>query len=343
MIALESEIVTVFVYLNAPPPAYVVENLRRFNFLFPERPVLYVTNINVEFPTDIDVKVVVVDTAKFNVLFRNHTLSSKFRNGFWQSSLLRLMILSEIHEITPMSGLLHIEADVVLMPDFPLEKLARQDKLMWNGFNEDTDVAALLYSPDPTSTRHLVSYITKDLESNSTLTDMKALANYRMSYPSNVELFPSDIASPNFKEFNCLFDGANYGMWLLGQDQRNHFGYLVRFKDLDECEYRVGESKFRYGAKGLTLALGEYCLVSLVNLHVHCKDSRIFESSDSLLKKRVSQSNSYFKFPIFSILIFLRLFISAIRDGELKGFLLHLPVAGRILKFIRSLLSSLNN
>lgn len=329
----------VIVYLNSPPPEYALQNMRRLNKLFPKTNLVYVTNIPTALPTDIDAMIFEISTEKYQPAFETYSFSKSFRNGFWQSSLLRLIILSEIHAKLEGGPILHLEADVLLMPDFPLNRFIKSRKLMWTAFNSEIDVAALLYSPSLEATEFFSLRLLEMLALDSALTDMKALARFREQFSDKVALLPSSESDLTYDDFLCLFDGAIFGMWLLGQDQRNHFGRLVRFRDLQESKYRIGEKTVLYRDRSLRLSTDGESSIPLVNLHVHCKDPRIFKIDDRVLKNRVRQSRSCFTLPIFSAKIFLELLLTAIKMGDLKSFVLHFPVIGRMLKFIRSIYS----
>lgn len=326
----------VIVYLNLPPPEYTLENMRRLNRMFPNTKLVYVTNIPTVLPANINAMIFEIPTEKYQSAFAAHSFNQRFRNGFWQTSLLRLIILSEIHAKLEGGPILHLEADVLLMPNFPLSGFIKSRKLMWTTFNSEVDVAALLYSPSLEATEFLSLKLLEMLALDPTLTDMKALARFREQFTDKVTLLPSSDSDLTFHDFQCLFDGAIFGMWLLGQDQRNHFGRLVRFRDLQESKYKVGRKVVTYRDRSLRLSVDGKSSIPLVNLHVHCKDPRIFEMGDKLLEKRVKQSQSRFTLPIFSAKIFLELLLMAVKMGEVKSLLLHFPVIGRPLKFFRT-------
>lgn len=326
----------VIVYLNSPPPEYTLENMRRLNRMFPNTKLVYVTNIPTVLPANINAMIFELPTEKYQSAFAAHSFNKSFRNGFWQTSLLRLIILPEIHAKLDGGPILHLEADVMLMPNFPLSGFIKSRKLMWTAFNSEVDVAALLYSPSLEATEFFSLKLLEMLALDPTLTDMKALARFREQFADKVTLLPSSDSDPTYHDFQCLFDGAIFGMWLLGQDQRNHFGRLVRFRDLQESKYKIGEKVVTYRDGNLRLSVDGESSIPLVNLHVHCKDPRIFDMGDKLLKKRVKQSQYRFTLPIFSTKIFLELLLAAVKMGEVKSFLLHFPVIGRPLKFFRT-------
>ena len=329
----------VIVYLNSLPPDYALQNMRRLNKLFPDTQLVYVTNIVTVLPTDIDAMIFEISTEKYQTLFESHSFDKSFRNGFWQSSLLRLIILSEIHAMLEGGPILHLEADVLLMPDFPLNGFRKSKKLMWTAFNSEVDVAALLFSPSPEATEFFSLRLLEMLALDFALTDMRALARFREQFPDKVALLPSSDSDLTYDDFQCLFDGAIFGMWLLGQDQRNHFGRLVRFKDLQESKYKIGGNLLLYRDRSLRLSTDGETAIPLVNLHVHCKDPRIFNVDDRVLKNRVRQARSRITIPIFSVKIFLKLLLTAIKMGEMKSFVLHFPVIGRLLKISRTIYS----
>ena len=79
--------------------------------------------------------------------YSNLKLRSRFRNNFWLLSLERLLVLSEVHNEYLESRILHIESDVLLLPNFPWDIFNDLNTLFWSTYEPDRDVAALLFSP----------------------------------------------------------------------------------------------------------------------------------------------------------------------------------------------------
>jgi hypothetical protein len=333
------QLVLVFVHLNSVLPAHLIANIKRTNVLFPEKIVCIVTNVVQELPKEVRAEIIHLSISEYQIDFKNHKLDSRFRNGFWQTSLVRILVLEKVHKRYKDFALLHIESDVLLFDIFPFTSLLQKDSVMWSQFGEDADVGALMYFPTVSDTEFIVSELRKLIKDEPTITDMSALSVLRKRYPERINLLPGNYADPEYKVLPYIFDGAMLGMWLLGEDPRNNYGYRPRFRDRKESHHHfvMGDIQVDLGGR-LTLA-GPAGVSTIVSLHVHCKDARIFNPDNYLIKKRVAQSNSKIRYPLFSFIVFFLLIFESIRGGSFKGYIYHFPLLGRFLKIFRTFLS----
>ena len=79
-----------------------------------------------------------------------------------------------------------------------------------------------------------------------------------------------------FEIYNGIFDSAPIGMWLLGQDPRNHLGRIIRFKELAESYIQPQSTKYTFNLDAQTLVTSTG--TQIFNLHVHSKEISYFNS-----------------------------------------------------------------
>jgi hypothetical protein len=184
-------------------------------------------------------------------------------------------------------------------------------------------------------TKLLVASLRKAVNANSQVTDMTALNFVRNERPDVFKLFPTSYLDESFETIPFIFDGAILGMWLFGQDPRNHYGFQPRFINVTESRYSIIRGSVHLDETGL-LTLREGSEVSqIVSLHLHCKDTRLFEANSALFKRRVRSASKRIHVVLFNPRIFMKLTIEAIKENELRGFVYNFPLLGRLLRMIR--------
>ena len=96
-------------------------------------------------------------------LFKSTVHNITFRHDFWRTSVERIIAIQQYQTESNHEKLLHIESDVMLMPNFPWSKVEKLDKLAWLSANSFLDCAAFLYSPSISATEWLVKELKKKL------------------------------------------------------------------------------------------------------------------------------------------------------------------------------------
>jgi len=341
MINLKS-FVLVFVHLNTALPDFLIANIRRTRQLFPDLSICLASNIDQAYPHELDIDFKKVNSSKFARDLSSHSWDRNFRSGFWQTSILRILILDEIHSLYVDKLLLHIESDVMLSNFFPFEILSEEKKILWCSFGPNVDVGALIFSPSPKQTSFLVKNLRHEIVEDSRLTDMTGLYRVRIKNPNFIGIFPSSEGDTRFDGFQCIFDGAALGMWLFGEDTRNHFGFLRRFRNLSGSFtiYRKGDIFFDLNGDLSCRNLSRPARVASV--HVHSKDVRLFELGSGLYNKRVKQSQRRFNLPVFEFDTFVSLFKQAQSEGNLKAFIYYFPFFGVVIRKLHLVIKSLS-
>ena len=313
----------------------MIENLRRTQSLFPKHEVFLITNFSSSLPPDLSVRIFQVGVNDFAHDFGAHEWDSNFRNGFWQTSLMRILVLKTFHDRYPNEPILHVESDVILLPAFPFEPISRLSELFWNSFGDKADVAALIYSPNSIETSFLVSSLRLHLKANPRATDMTALFAIRQENPVRCRVLPTSPLDQSFSSLPYVFDGAILGMWLFGQDPRNHYGYQPRFRNLSESFYTLTRRSVKVDEIGSPYFFQNGIIAPIASLHIHCKDKRLFIKGGELLTRRILQASKVLHLPLFRPEVLKALFVCALREKQLKGFIYNFPILGKLLRLFR--------
>ena len=271
----------------------------------------------------------------------NNEHDHAFREGFWRYSLERLFAILQIHEKFPESRILHIESDILTLPDFPFQTVFQLRNTTWCKFNDSTDVGALIYFPSVEKSRIFKQDLVELLESNSQFTDMSALnsiadSRREIEYfpiaqtPSSTYLELSNLKEASakrvtqlFESFQGIFDPAPIGMYFLGQDPRNNWGFIKTKIELPHSGINVSRIDLRINQSGeLVTSTG----VKVYCLHVHCKDIKVFsEAGDKHLRKLLEKFSSTTKKSKFSTIAFLDLLRDYTKRKKLIRLILNLP------------------
>jgi hypothetical protein len=274
----------------------------------------------------------------------------KFRSGFWQYTLERILALDQDHQSFPQKKIMHLESDVLILDDFPFHIFEKQTKMSWLSVDENRDVATLIYLPHAQATKTLSEALLAQLSLDPTLTDMQFLKNFRLKNPTEVLLAPSlslematrlisdaemdpkigfELSSAS-KIFGGVFDPAAIGMWFTGSDPRNYYGSRKVF---DTREILDGGTFINPGIFKYRFSDTEGLLVSIDNvesrvwsLHVHSKDMRLFgDSSGTRLRELAALSRLGKVHSEFDFKCLLGLVRENFRNRTMIGFILHHP------------------
>jgi hypothetical protein len=274
----------------------------------------------------------------------------RFRSGFWQYTLERILALDQYHHSFPQKKLLHLESDVLLLDEFPFQIFEQLTKMSWLSVDENRDVATFIYLPHAQATKTLAEALLEQLSVDPTLTDMKFLREFRLRNPTEVLLAPSlsiEIAtnlvsngkldskvgselSSASKIFDGIFDPAAIGMWLTGSDPRNYYGARKVFdtREILNGGTFINPEVFKY-----RLSSSEGLFVSVNNLesrvwclHIHSKDMRLFGSSSmTRLKELVVLSERGKVHSEFDLKCLLGLLRENFVNRTMISFILHHP------------------
>ena len=358
--------VAAFVHLGKSPVKHLWLNLERHMILFPEiEPFVILDELThlKHLPPEVSYYLFKRENEYLSDgLFDAH--DQRFRRGFWRFSLERLFALEEFHKKNDHYKVLHIESDVLLLPNFPWDQIERVDQVLWNNYNFERDVSALLFFPSYTLHSQFIDDVQKELKQNSKHTDMTVLAAIRNTRKENYSFFPSlspvqmelnnslnstpEEFSARISETNFfsggIFDGAPIGMWLAGHDPRNNYGRALIH---DASPLSSGDSvidprnvAFEMDGSG-NLFLRSFRnneKVALWNLHVHSKSLELFSANwENELRRLVNLTENPKEIPFFSYAALREMLFQSLKGGTFLRFLVGLPLIHRIRKWLSPL------
>ena len=294
------------VYLGKSVPKYVFDNLRYLRTNFPKINLLFISdsekslkvakNLGVEiwyYKENFDEK------AKIQ---GNSNLPMSFRAGFWYTTTSRFFAVEKFLEMHPDERLLQIEADVWISPNFPFDKFMDLPEVVDIAFpleTEFTGAASILYLRDSIAAQDFCLEVRKQLSEDSSATDMTILgkiANDRSLRALVLPIAPHEskalnpgtkpeISRKTFESldyFGGVFDSVTYGLYLAGEDPRNHRGMHYQYRR--QAGHLVYCDKIKFEAKKDGIYLCDKTDVPLFNLHIHSKDRAAWRN-DYLLNR----------------------------------------------------------
>jgi hypothetical protein len=342
----------VFVQLGPEKTPHLWLNIERVLEQFPDVEINLVVDSQVEVPINISKSIktsLYTPKLQEKILLDRIFKSSNFRNGFWRYTFERLLALTEFHIQIGEGSILHIESDLLLMPNFPFENFEQIGTLAWMKVDKLRDTAALLYSPNKEESIWLSKTIIGILASGETVTDMTILRQIADLNPHKVVELPTfargmeslrnenkgqnsggifEIPKTTFSKFG-IFDPAAIGMWLTGIDPRNNYGTTVYFdtQGILRGGTFLDPSKFRYQFTGNELlgVIGTY-EIPIWCLHVHSKNLGLFsEAWKTKLQELILLSKNDEILYRRSLMGLVKLIFSNLRRGTLLPYLLNTP------------------
>lgn len=317
-ISASENVKVVFVHLRTLVPKYVWRNMERIKSQNPSLEVTLLSdreeNLNKARQLGVNVWEYIPSSAVLKIL-DGHSLSSGFRNGFWQTSILRLFaFLDYVEEVD--YAMVHLESDVLTSTSFPWAKFETLEHCAWLQFNDQRDVAAIVYCPSGSEAGWLKDALLETMSTESQATDMTLLSAVSKEFRTRITLLPiaqkkdSSLYAQNVNEearvrnssafslFGGIFDSAPLGMWLMGQDPRNHYGILQRHIHLSDSY--IDPRQLRVGSqKSIVIIHDGDETFQLFNLHLHSKINMDFGQFSSA-RIRLGVYLNLFQFPLYS-------------------------------------------
>lgn len=251
----------VYVHLNSRIPFHLFLNLRRTRVLFPNEDITLISNINQRVPKGIKLEIFNKNDEWYEVEERlKHP--KNFRNNFWMTSLGRFIALAEFQNITD-DSILHIESDVIISKDFPLDIFKHSvSQISYPVLSNDRGIASILYLPDKASSSRLLNQLHASSRIDPYTSDMLILGKL---FKESSDVLPLPIGpngAENYRDFlphrllqnwenyiekfGGIFDGWDIGGFFFGTDPRNARGrsYLQRDVPSEFSEIRAWKIKY---------------------------------------------------------------------------------------------------
>lgn len=267
----------VLVYLGNKSPKYLEVNLEYLNAEFPGLKTWLITD-------DLSVSQRLI-TRGFNVWFYESSLNAwseiyenmnfpkYFRNGFWFLTLKRFKAL-EAFMTEHKGSVLHVEADVFLLPKFPFQYFFEiEEDLAFPMVSKGYGIASTLFIKNVKAIENFNQFILNLSKSDPDLIDMTALSKYADKYPESVQILPSGPTTSPHK--SGYYDGAAFGTFLFGQDPRNRRGLSLKYSKIDWHAEDIENMNFTLVNDELYVKyMNEQSRV--YSLHLHSKEAKNF-------------------------------------------------------------------
>lgn len=324
----------VFAHFNSPIPKHLKLNLERTSNLFSENKVFLITDLELHKKTIKNVSIYrYKPTEKWKLLDSNLKHSKDFRDNFWFTTSARFLALADFAFHTQ-TEFLHVESDVILAADFPFTKFSTIDSdFMFPIVSDTNGIASCLYVKDLKSANYLAELTLTQSKKNSLTTDMYILSELSRDSSINFSPLPTapSIYYPKFsskrnflhmsdiclEHFGGVFDGADLGRYLFGDDPRNGRGISIlrendtrTYLDVRNLDLVVKpERNFPYIYNS-----SKDSYYPIYSLHIHSKNLDLFkiEKSRDLIFYYVSKSKER-PIKIFVFSIFLQSLINALK------------------------------
>lgn len=230
-----------------------------------------------------------------------------FRNEFWFNSLARFKALYSYLIEKKIDKLLHIESDVVLMPNFPFSSFEKiQNYLAYSLQGEGKGIASVFYVGSQACLAEFLNFCFREILQDSKNTDMTLLDNFHKKNPSKTFILPT-LPKQTFFEgtsndskielsdsvtgFGGVFDAISIGQYFFGIDPRNHRGIKKLY--IEDASHWVKPSQFSFEwSENALIARQKDLKFEIFTLHIHSKKPQIFEFNflRNQLTKSVTQS-----------------------------------------------------
>jgi hypothetical protein len=291
-----------------------------------------------------------VTSTRHDYLLNKLSKKTDFREGFWRLSLERIIAFTTFQIENKFDCLLHIESDVIVFPNLPIDAIKNLNQLSWCQYNSRLDIATLLYSPNYQSALFLQKSIENKLELDNSHTDMTILSEIRQDSNSNIALLPSlpeagsllvnEKSKITFESkiqlsllcdvFGGIFDPAAIGVWLLGKNPENTHAMSVLHDRwiVDSGDSFIDPSKVKFIIKSDgSLSLVEKGIqIPIFNLHVHSKNLNLLSVDwEKELNKFVKLSEKKYIIKNMEPTVFIKLFILNLKRKKLIEFISTIP------------------
>jgi hypothetical protein len=342
----------VFVQLGSFIPRYLESNIKRLSVIFPGNEIYLITNNQRLLKLTIKnlIPVEYVTSTRHDYLLNKLSKKTDFREGFWRLSLERIIAFTKFQIENKFDYLLHIESDVIVFPNLPIDAIKNLNSLSWCQYNSRLDIATLLYSPNPQSALYLQKSIESKLELDNSHTDMTLLSEIRLDSNSNIALLPSlpEIGSLLVNEksnisldskiqisslcnvFGGIFDSAAIGVWLLGKNPENTHAMSVLHDRwiIDSGDSFIDPSRVNFVIKsdGSLSLIEKGIQIPIFNLHVHSKNFNLLSIEwEKELDKFVKLSEKKYLIKRIEPILFIKLFILNLKRKKIIEFISTLP------------------
>lgn len=292
----------VLVYVGNEAPEYVYKNLEYLKKVVGINPVLIADNpktLSKCHSKGINTWEAPNSKEALSDVFSQMQHPKEFRTGFWFNTVARFGSLAAFLQTHPGESVLQVESDVWLSPEFPFKKFNNLECQIAFGLETPTTgSAALLYLRDGNSANQLLEEVRKEFSHNPFATDMTILGKVHTESLLETMVLPSlpidyDQAliyadelttyeiSRHSEYFGGVFDPLTLGLFLTGEDPKNHRGFVRMYRNNPFHNFGVGSNELSIGKTGLP-RFGVDSHTPVFSIHNHAKENELFTASKYL-------------------------------------------------------------
>jgi len=282
----------VFVHLNSSVPLYLRLNIISTIKKFPNAKVVLISNDKNSKRIHRNLWHFEYAPGAISLSIENSLSHPKdFRNNFWFSAIQRFDALRFYIERSK-EPILHIESDVIVSNDFPLEKfITSKMKIAYPVVADNRGVASSVFIRDLGTAEKLIQFAEESCLENSYTTDMEILAGF---FEKNQDIaislaFGPDSAHaydekfiirrvlPSFDIFRGIFDGNDIGVFFFGTDPRNARGVSYMRTSIQGNYARINHWEFKFDdlRKFINLESGG-AVIPIYSVHATSKQLSLF-------------------------------------------------------------------
>jgi hypothetical protein len=304
----------ILVYLGKKVPKYVFLNLNLIRTQFPHNQTVLITdneNAAKKAQKYGSLSFLVPSPKEVWGLKPSHLSHDiNFRQSFWYNTLARFYALLLYATEFPKNQFLHVEADVLLLPNFPIKLFSKiSTSLAFPLSTIENAAASTLFIKNFESIKNLVDFAELTAKSEPFSTDMSILALYASKFPERVMLLPTAPNNRNsftkstnqnsFSKFTSnsdyfkgIFDANTWGQFLTGEDERNFYGIRRIYHHIPH--HAIEPRKFAIEFNPSVQVKIENLTIDLFSLHIHSKEKALFDGrrSQKHLRRLISKSES---------------------------------------------------
>lgn len=322
--------IILFAHFGTQIPKYLENNLIRCSNLFPLHNVTLITDVDYKSKNVNKIRIVkYFPSQNWEILKNNLKHPLDFRKNFWFLSLGRLIAISEFVVINN-EEVLHIESDVLIAKDFPFEAFSKNyADILFPHVSDNKSIASTLYIKNAKAAQSLINFIIEKSFNDPYLTDMTVLSDLSKLQIVNFQPLasvPSDSSSlrkdhkfdpkaneDSIRYFKGGFDGAHLGVYLFGDDPRNHRGKSYVRQLIPDSFFDPQKLDFVFNQEREFLDVHEptnNSTTPIFSLHIHLKSSKIFKDkrTSGYLKLAVAESGNNSKEKLY-LKVFLKSFL----------------------------------
>jgi hypothetical protein len=264
---------------------YIVDNIRNLQLFGNNITIIIDKVFEPQFKEFQNLNIVYTEELNSYNFDQRTSLDKNFRNGFWRNCSKRFFYIYDYMKKFNKTNCFHIENDVMVYKN--LTEIIPQEEKIWLCMDsKNRCIPSIMFFPN----YQLLEKIIKNYIYS--INDMENFANFYNSteYCNNFPIIDNTYLGKNFNSFNYIFDAAAIGQYLGGVDPRNQQGDTRGFIN-ETCEIDYSKYTF-YWVKKEELYIPHIeinnQLIPIVNLHIHSKNLKNFNSSSPNELKYIS-------------------------------------------------------